>query len=1426
MKGRGGLQPIFVCAALMLAGLPATARAQFVSNEQRIDFAAAGDESNAPELAVGSDGYAYAVWRDDRDASGVYFNVSADAGVTWQNPDTLISLAGSTYLSQLHIAADGSGHVYAAWLASVSGENRAVAAVSSDHGQTWSAQAVALGNGGTWLQGLDLAANDSGGVCVAGHTGGSFPTYLYANCSVDFGSTFGATHTQINSNTPTSSQVQTGVRICMEDTGHVYAAWIDGRDGVSGGWRHIFFSHSADNGATWSTDQRLQPVSFAKHADSPVMTCDNNGRVHVAWHDFDGQNMQDSIYYNHSADFGVTWPNSKDLTNNAHSPQVAIAGNNLVHVTWMDNTDSVYQKVRYTRSVDDGGSFEPSFLLNNIHNTESNHYHLDAAGDFAAVIWENKIPDQGIYFDFSDDGGATFQNTDYRVDVNSGVDGKVPRIGVYASGLVAAVWEDRRSTSNGNIYANAGDIAGESAVYQDFEPVNGSDQYGWAFSGAAVELSAEQVHGGTQSWKITAPAQMGGTGIQSQRQRWNMDFRPDLHDRLGFWVWADPSNAAPNTVRVKFFDNSTYFTNGVEVWSTEEAQVNQWTYIEILFSQLPADFDWTSVNKLEFVNFWDGTYYLDDIRVLLKDREYQDFEACPVDSDCGWAWFGTIGLETGIVHEGTTSWKLTTNQPFGGTGLRSQERAYDTSEPDNQSYWRVNLNPAQNTRLTFWVYQLAENGMDNNVGVQFFDWGNYFTTPYVIWTTQRARYGAWTQLAVDLTQLPVDFDAENINKIQFQIYWPGTYYFDDIRATQPAAVIDETVLASGQFQWPAVAAADLYELQSAPEETGPWTTVYEGPDPQFLTNSLQIAQYRTRWKKLSAPLKPEPYVAPWQPPVEYVPPLVTVRSADLRSGDVAVNPIPQAAEYQIETSPRPHPEGPWTQILNGVPAVLTGQAVNGEYYRARAVHKQGGVVVESGEWGPVITYDPNDFIAAAGQELRTGGGSGHATRLLGINLGNVLLIEPEFVGIGGTFTPGTAADDDDYGIRAELTARFGDDTLLEDYQDAYLQQADFDYMYRLGANFVRLPIYYQVVEDGSGNFTDYAFIDAVIEACADRGLRVLLDLHGAPGAQSDEGHSGRIGYNKLFENSTLGSDYRAQTVAFWQETALRYKDEPAVAGYDILNEPFGAADHDPSFMAPHGLWPLYDAIYDAIRAVDSAHLISMGAVPSEFDWQTLPDPADYGWTNVAYQLHYYCFIFDGMGNITGTCDESGHQTYLAGKLANSMQAAYNVPVLLGEFNAFDWRPVWDLYFQTVDDQNWSWSPWTYKSHPDLYNWGLFVHTKYDDTPVDVTTDSAVEIQQKFAKFATDGYFTVNETLVDIVEPNICGFLWGDVNCSGGVSSIDASQAARQAVSLIMLNPEQRVNADVSGDGNVSSLDASQIARYAVGLISEFPAEQP
>lgn len=167
--------------------------------------------------------------------------------------------------------------------------------------------------------------------------------------------------------------------------------------------------------------------------------------------------------------------------------------------------------------------------------------------------------------------------------------------------------------------------------YQDFEPNNGTPkkssdptgsppEYGWGFNGAVVRLSQanEPVHTGVSSWQLTVPAGdhvVAGTGIPSSTQTYDMNFVPECHDRLTFWIWSNPSVFGDHTVMVKFFDRGKYKQDGIGIWTKEEAKYQQWTPLSILFSQVPQDFDWGHVDKIEFFDYWDGTYYYDDVEI-------------------------------------------------------------------------------------------------------------------------------------------------------------------------------------------------------------------------------------------------------------------------------------------------------------------------------------------------------------------------------------------------------------------------------------------------------------------------------------------------------------------------------------------------------------------------------------------------------------------------------------------------------------------------------------------------------------------------------------------------------------------------------------------------------------------------------------------
>jgi aryl-phospho-beta-D-glucosidase BglC (GH1 family) len=382
------------------------------------------------------------------------------------------------------------------------------------------------------------------------------------------------------------------------------------------------------------------------------------------------------------------------------------------------------------------------------------------------------------------------------------------------------------------------------------------------------------------------------------------------------------------------------------------------------------------------------------------------------------------------------------------------------------------------------------------------------------------------------------------------------------------------------------------------------------------------------------------------------------------------------------------------------------------------------------------------FLKARGLAIREEDGDGRVILLQGLNLGSLFLIEKWMTGIGEADKP---AIEDEWTMRDVLAKRFGDANckkILGTYYDSYAKPFDFDTLLDMGINMVRLPIYYRLLQDDKGNWItdpngeiDFSEIDRVVNACADRGIYVLLDLHGAPGCQNKEAHSGRQNFNKLFLNTPEGETYRRRTVELWNKIAAHYKDESAVCGYDLLNEPVGAPKKE-------DLWQLYGRIYKAIRSVDSNHIIVMEGI---WDWDTLPRPRDKGWQNVVYQFHYYLWDHNE--------DVDAHKAFINQKIALSRvkQKEYRVPVMIGEFTCFSLKAIWEYYLTNFNREKWSWTMWSYKSHFSPSEWGLYNHSEYNGEPPKLRSDSFSKLTRKLSKYATQDYHFLNFSLSEILK---------------------------------------------------------------------------
>ena len=382
----------------------------------------------------------------------------------------------------------------------------------------------------------------------------------------------------------------------------------------------------------------------------------------------------------------------------------------------------------------------------------------------------------------------------------------------------------------------------------------------------------------------------------------------------------------------------------------------------------------------------------------------------------------------------------------------------------------------------------------------------------------------------------------------------------------------------------------------------------------------------------------------------------------------------------------------------------------------------------------------NDFLKVNGTQIRKSKGSGDVVYLRGTNAGGWLVQE-------NWMNPTNASDQRT--MMDTLANRFGSskrDELVATYEDNYWTTQDFDNCAEMGMSVIRLPFTYMNLCDDNGNLKSNAFdrLDWFVSNCSSRGMYVILDMHGAFGSQNGMDHSGEVNdgtqlyYNQSNKNKTLN---------LWKSIAEHFKGNPAVAAYDILNEPGIKAAATYSLQ-----WDFYNEIYNAIRSKDSDHIIIM---ESCWDADNLPRPSQYGWTNVAYEYHYYPWNAQN--------SSSAQQSYFSGKVSDISSHNYGVPTFVGEFTCFEQEQGWKTAMSTFNSQGWHWTTWSYKVTGNS-SWGIYNHSPQS---VDIYNDSADTIKNKWSAVGTSSAWK-NNMIYNVVKE----YLPGTVSSTGGSSSSD------------------------------------------------------
>ena len=233
-------------------------------------------------------------------------------------------------------------------------------------------------------------------------------------------------------------------------------------------------------------------------------------------------------------------------------------------------------------------------------------------------------------------------------------------------------------------------------------------------------------------------------------------------------------------------------------------------------------------------------------------------------------------------------------------------------------------------------------------------------------------------------------------------------------------------------------------------------------------------------------------------------------------------------------------------------------------------------------------------------------------------------------------------------------------------------------------------------------------LEQVFKEAEKYGIRFVIDLHSPPGGR-DETRDMCMFYEK---------PYADHFVEVWKRIATRFKGNPSVWGYDLVNEPVQTRP------APYDYWNLQRMAAEAVRAIDpdTPIIIESNMWDSAPAYEYLSPLA---MDNVIYQVHMYnpgSFTHQGVNNTYG---EQGKQERIAYpgvidgakwdkemirkslKPVRDFQLRHNARIYVGEFSAIAWAPGAEKYLadciSVFDEYGWD---WTYHAFREWNGWSV------------------------------------------------------------------------------------------------------------------------
>jgi hypothetical protein len=290
---------------------------------------------------------------------------SADNGVSWDSPRTLLASSSGQFDAQVKVDPVDGQTLYASWM---QGRNDIVVARSQDFGRTWyfavaeHSPEVAIDKPVLAVRGPniyvsfnhdqtlsvaashDYAQNFSSTVLNPGAGPGwslaagatvdplgnvyfswtayprtdllTRPVEVFVSRSADGGRSWSTASLDVSSAAPDCSAqacsagfLGSQMALASDDAGVIYAVWNSGS--VVGGPQRIYFSSSTNQGGSWSARMDISTAPSGVEHCFPTITAGAGGDVRVAWMDTRKVDLENhpvwNTFYRASTNGGATW---------------------------------------------------------------------------------------------------------------------------------------------------------------------------------------------------------------------------------------------------------------------------------------------------------------------------------------------------------------------------------------------------------------------------------------------------------------------------------------------------------------------------------------------------------------------------------------------------------------------------------------------------------------------------------------------------------------------------------------------------------------------------------------------------------------------------------------------------------------------------------------------------------------------------------------------------------------------------------------------------------------------------------------------------------------------------------------------------------------------------------------------------------------